>query len=284
MRSVDRQFEAAAPALTPSGIIGAILVVVARVERTEDGIPMLQVVPETNVRGDLVLWMSHLGGSAEQALPMLERFAATGHPAVSFDAVGHGKRGSGDPWAFAAQVLGQFRRRMWPILGQTTLDAMRVLTWAQEHVGRAGAVLVGGVSMGGDAAVALAGIDDRVRRVATIGSTPDWSRPGMRDLRDSGQAVDQGQADAYAQWFADQLDPIRHLERYRRGIAITFELGDADHHIPSDNARAFVDELSRLDPAAAAHLRVQTYPGLDHLAVTTDDTALTQAADWLLVR
>lgn len=115
-----------------------------------------------------MVWMTHLGGSAEQTLPMLERFAAAGHPAVSFAPVLHGARGSGDPWAFATEVLAAFRRRMWPILGQTTLEAMRVLTWAQEQSGRPGTGLAGGVSMGGDVAVALAGIDPRVRRVATV--------------------------------------------------------------------------------------------------------------------
>lgn len=249
-----------------------------------DGIPMVLVEPDGAVRGDVVLWMSHLGGSAEQALPMLERFAAAGHPAVSFDAVLHGSRGSGDPWEFAASVLAAFRRRMWPILGLTTLEAMRVLTWAQEHTGTGsrGGALAGGVSMGGDAAVALAGIDDRVRRVAAVGSTPDWSRPEMRELSDASSIIDQGQPDRYAQWFADQLDPTRHLERYRRAAAITFELGADDHHVPSENARAFVRALGETHPAAADQIRVQTYPGLDHLGVTSGKAPLTAAVDWLL--
>ncbi|MGH3631575.1 MAG: hypothetical protein ACRDRL_29575, partial [Sciscionella sp.] len=149
------------------------------VEQDIDGIPAVLVAPDGDAERDVVMWMSHLGGSAAQTRPMLERFAAAGHPAVSFDAVGHGARGSGDPWAFASEVLAAFRLRMWPILGQTTLEAMRVLSWAQERTDRLGDALAGGVSMGGDVAVALAGIDRRVRRVATIGSTPNWSRPGM---------------------------------------------------------------------------------------------------------
>lgn len=253
-----------------------------RSEQTVDGIPVVLVEPDSGACGDVVLWMSHLGGSAKQALVMLERFAAAGHPAVSFDAVLHGSRGSGDPWEFAASVLTAFRRRMWPILGQTTLEAMRVLTWAQEHTGRRGGALAGGVSMGGDAAVALAGIDDRVRHVAAVGSTPDWSRPDMRELSNASRIIDQGQADRYAQWFADQLDPIRHLKRYRCGAAITFELGEDDHHVPSENARAFLRRLGETDPAAAAQMRVQTYPGLDHLGATSGEAPLTAAADWLL--
>ncbi len=248
-----------------------------------DGIPVLLVVPDGVAAGDLVLWISHLGGSAEQTLPMLERFADAGHPAVSFDPVGHGRRGSGDPWAFATSVLAAFRRRMWPILGQTALEAMRVLTWAQGQTDSGPDALAGGVSMGGDVAITLAGIDDRVRRVGTVGSTPNWSRPGMRDLRDPDKVVDQGRADRYSQWFADQLDPRRHPDRYLRPVAITFELGAEDRHIPSDNAREFVGELVHTDPAAADRLRTQSYPGLDHLGVTTSQAALTAAADWLAV-
>lgn len=55
--------------------------------------------------------------------------------------------------------------------------------------------------MGGDVAVALAGIDHRVIRVAAIVATPDWTRPGMRDIRDPSRVLPQGDADHYAQWF-----------------------------------------------------------------------------------
>ena len=252
----------------------------ARVQEIVDGIPVLLV--EAAGPGDIVLWMSHLGGSAEQTLPMLERFAAAGHPAVSFDAVGHGRRGSGDPRAFASGVLAEYRRRMWPILGQTTLEAMRVLTWAQERTGAPGEARAGGVSMGGDVAVALAGIDRRVRRVATVGSSPDWSRPGMRDLRDSTRPIGQGRADPYAQWFADQLDPMRHLKRYRDGAPIDFELGGADHHIPKENAQAFVHALVETHAVPAVTLRLSVHPGLDHFGVTRSADALESAVRWLL--
>jgi uncharacterized protein len=253
----------------------------ARVQEIVDGIPVLMVEAAGPGR-EVVLWMSHLGGSAEQTLPMLERFAAAGHPAVSFDAVGHGSRGSGDPWEFAAGVLGAFHRRMWPILGQTTLEAMRVLTWAQERTGAAGPARAGGLWMGGDVAVALAGIDRRVARVATVGSSPDWSRPGMRELRDGTRVVDQGEADPYSQWFADRLDPMQHLDRYRGGAALGFELGGADHHIPQANAQAFADALLNTHGVSPERLRLNVHPGLDHLRVTTSAEALEGAAGWLL--
>lgn len=189
-------------------------------------IPVIAVLPE-QVRGGVALWLTHLGGSARRTLPVLERIAAAGRPAVSFDPMLHGERSDGgDPWQLAQQVLGAFRTSMWPILGQSTVEALRVVDWVQRVSGtEREAVVAGGVSMGGDIAIAYAGIDDRVARVATLGSTPDWCRPGMRELGDPDVEVDQGAADQYAEWFAQRLDPSRHLERYTRDVAISFELG-----------------------------------------------------------
>jgi pimeloyl-ACP methyl ester carboxylesterase len=251
-------------------------------EQIVDGIPVLLATPEAP-RGELVLWMSYLGGSAAKMVPTLERFVAAGHPAVTFDAPGHGARSDRDRNQFRAEVFGSFRRLMWPLLGQTTLEAMRVLDWAAGQAPTDGTVLAGGFSMGGDVAVALAGIDPRVRRVAAIGSTPDWSRPGMCEIGDPSRLLDQGEADRYAQWYADQLDPMRHLDRYLDGVAITFELGAEDQHIPEANARDFVAALSVLDPAAGGRMRVRPHPGLDH-GVIADPAAFESARDWLLER
>jgi enterochelin esterase-like enzyme len=77
-------------------------------------------------------------------------------------------------------VLASFRRRMWPLLGRSTLECLRVLDWIDETFAVAGPRVAGGVSMGGDIAVALAGVDRRIGRVAALVATPDWTRPGMR--------------------------------------------------------------------------------------------------------
>ena len=126
-------------------------------------------------------------------------------------------------------------------------------------------VVAGGVSMGGDDAVALAGIDRRVTRVAAMVATPDWTRPGMRDLFDPARVLPQGQADAYAQWFYDQLDPLSHLHAYAHGPAITFECGADDTHVPPDGALRFQAALRELYPAEAERVRVTLHPGLGHL-------------------
>jgi dienelactone hydrolase len=255
---------------------------VVAIEEIVDGIPVLLVVPDRTHGRELVLWMSHLGGSAEQTRPMLERLAAAGHPAVSFDPPGHGRRADGgDPRELARWVLGAFRRRMWPLLGQTTLESLRVVSWAMGQTDASGPIRAGGVSMGGDAAVALVGIDPRIDRVATVGSTPNWDRPDMRGIDDPETVLDQGESDPYAQWYADQLDPRRHLERYEGGVAISFELGGADHHIPAENAREFREALT---PAAQDRIRIQIHSGLDHFGVVRSDAALGAAVACLTDR
>jgi hypothetical protein len=105
-----------------------------------------------------------------------------------------------------------FRRRMWPLAGRSVLESLRVLDWVDDHFGVAGPRVAGGVSTGGDVAVALAGVDRRIDRVAALVATPHWARPGMRTLGEDNVLLDQGEADRYAQWFFDALNPVTHLE------------------------------------------------------------------------
>ena len=68
---------------------------------------------------ELVLWLSHLGGSADKERPTMTRIAEAGHPVLGFDLPGHGRRATtADPRAFAAEVLDSYRLRMWPLLGR----------------------------------------------------------------------------------------------------------------------------------------------------------------------
>ena len=184
-----------------------------------DGIPVVWIQPG-NQDGDarIVLWLPWLTGMKEDAIPFLAELAGRGFTAVSFDLWQHGERGTETGEQIAARVFGGFRRHMWPILGQTTLDALRVADWAAAELG-ARDVAAGGVSAGGDIAVALAGIDQRISRVAAIAATPDWTRPGMRDIGDPSRVLPQGEPDAYAQWFYDHLDPLSHLGHYARAPA-----------------------------------------------------------------
>ena len=248
---------------------------------TVEGIPIVLIVPERR-QGPLALWMSHLGGSKEQTLDMLRTLAAAGLPAVSFDAVGHGERAEYEPMQLMDRVMAEFRLRMWPLLALTTLDAMRVLDWTAAELGTGDDIVAGGVSMGGDVSVALAGVDDRVARVAAAVATPDWTRPGMAALDDPSHVVDQGSGDHSSRWLREQLDPMLHLDRYRRAPAITFECGDLDTHVPPDGAVRFTQRLTDLDPTAGAGVQVHRHAGLDHLGGARSPEVMRACADFLI--
>jgi len=247
-----------------------------------DGIPVRWAKPANP--GGAALWLTHLGGSAEQTEPMLERLAERGVPAVSFDPPGHGARGSGsDPTELARWVFKSFRRRMWPLLGRTVLESLRVLDWIDDRFDVPHIRMAGGVSMGGDAALALAGIDTRITRVVALAATPDWTRPGMRTLDDDATVIEQGTADRYAQWFFDTLDPMTHLAAYDRDIAINFQCGGADQHVPAEAALRFRDTLAQRNPQAANQVHVQLYAGLSHLDAARDGRLYQAAVEWLSV-
>ena len=123
---------------------------------------------------DQRIWLPFLGGTKDAMLPMLERLAGAGFFAVSIDPWQHGERSTESPTHLRDRLIGAFRRDIWPAIDQSALDTMWVLDWITAHhdVSSSG-VVAGGLSIGGDISVALAGIDQCVGRVAAIGSTPD---------------------------------------------------------------------------------------------------------------
>lgn len=246
-----------------------------------DGIPVVWVRPG-NQDGDarVALWVPWFSGTKEAAIPFLRGLAGRGFTAVSFDPWQHGVRGTETAEQISSRVFGGFRRHMWPILGQTTLDGLRVADWAAVRFG-AGDVVAGGVSMGGDVAVALAGIDKRISRVAAIVATPDWTRPGMRDIRDPSRVLPQGEPDAYAQWFYDHLDPLSHLGSYAHAPAIAFECGADDTHVPPDGALRFRDALAQAYPHAAGGVRVTLHPGTGHMDAAQNPALFQDCLAWL---
>lgn len=247
---------------------------------TIEGIPVQWVAP--GAPQGVALWLTHLGGSTEQAALMLARLAERGMLAVSFDPPGHGRRSAGgEPRELAREVLEALRRRMWRLAGRTVLESLRVLDWVDEQFGVAGPRVAGGVSMGGDVAVALAGIDARIDRVAALAATPDWTRPGMQTLGEEPVLLDQGEPDRYAQWFFDALNPIAHLEAYEREVAIALLCGAADLHVPAEAGTRFRTALCDRDPRAAERGRVELYEGLEHLEAASDERLYSAALDWL---
>jgi DNA-binding MarR family transcriptional regulator len=140
-----------------------------------------------------------------------------------------------------------------------------VIDWAADALDAGTAVAAGGISLGGEAAVTVAGIDPRVTRVAAIGASPDWTSPGMHRFDDPGKLMAQGEPDLYARWLYDNLDPVTHLDRYARGPAMAFECGQDDVHVPADGALRFRNALAAAHPDAAGRVRVTVHPGIGHL-------------------
>jgi dienelactone hydrolase len=236
-----------------------------------DHIPAIWIEPErksTPVK--LVLWLPWFTGDKESTKPYLLQLAAKGFTALSFDPWQHGERAGESAEELQTRVFGNFRRHMWPIFGNTALETLRVIDWAVAHWNIDRDIYAGGISMGGDIAVAAAGIDARIACVATIGSTPDWLRAGTE--------ISPGQPDAYAQFFYDRLDPLTHWEAYARRPAIAFECGAEDRHVPPDGALHFQEVLRGAYRASPDRLRVNLHPGVGH---TTTETMWQNCLDWL---
>ncbi|MFF0866435.1 hypothetical protein ACFYUV_32090 [Nonomuraea sp. NPDC003560] len=122
-----------------------------------DDVPVAWIEPPAGAGGATVaLWLPHLGGSTQACLPAMRELAGQGMTAVSLDPWRHGRRGGESAAQLTERVLGDFRQEMWPLLGRTTVECVRVLDWAAAELGAGPGAVAGGVSMGGDCAVALA--------------------------------------------------------------------------------------------------------------------------------
>jgi uncharacterized protein len=246
-------------------------------------IPVLWIEPKRRHRSpSLALWVPPFSFTKEWTVPFLRELADEGFVAVSLDPFGHGQRTDESAEDLRTRVMGDFRRQMWPILGQTTLDCLRVFDWAIEALGVGPEGVAGGISMGGDIAIALAGIDHRVDRVAAVVASPDWNRPGMHDLSDPARVLPQGSADAYAQWFYNELDPLTHLDRYLQRPAISFECGQDDTHISPGWAIHFRDMVLGRSTDSDARIRVTVHPGLGHIDAAQDPAIHRRSLAWLM--
>jgi uncharacterized protein len=245
-----------------------------------DHIPVLYLdpLPRTSSRR-LVICLPGLSGTKESRVkPFMEDLAIAGFVALSFDPWQHGERGTETPEKLSQRVFGNFRRYFWPILGNTALDTLRVIDWAIASLDVKPPVYLLGTSMGGDISVAVAGLDRRIGCVATVVSTPDWLRPGMQGP--SG-ILPKGEADAYAQYFYDKLNPLTHLDSYARGPAISFICGAADNHVPPDGALRFREALKEKYPAAAENIRVTLVPGKGHMDFVGPELWWPESLAWL---
>jgi dienelactone hydrolase len=145
---------------------------------------------------------------------------------------------------------------MWPILAHTAEDILRVLDWAIASLGVESNVYLGGISMGGNIAVAAAGIDKRVMCVAALNATPDWAWSGMD--------IAVGEADTYSEYLFRRLNPMFHLDAYSHCPAITLECGADDKHVPPDGALRFQAALRKTYELCPDKLQVHLHAGVGH--------------------
>ncbi len=245
-----------------------------------DGIPLLVARPDASPRA-VALHLPAFGQTKEEAAPVLERLSQDGYIAISLDPWQHGERGKESREELAERVFGNFRRYMWPILGQTVLDTLRIADWALSEFGTKLPVTLSGLSMGGDAALAAAGLDTRILMVFAVAATPDWLRPGMHDLFDPSRLLPPGQPDPYAQFFYDHLDPVSHLARYARSPRIHFLCGGCDTHVPPDGAARFKAALNAAHPETARQVTIASLPNSSHLDLADSDLWLPSLSAFL---
>lgn len=243
-------------------------------------VPVLEHLPGGQEARGLVVWIPPLGGDKERYAAQLEELAQRGYAAVGIDPRRHGERADLPAGRLSELVMSRFRATMWPILGGTVLDAMAVIDEELAAHRTGGPVLAGGVSMGGDIAIALAGVDPRVTRVAAIAATPDWTRPGMTPIGRPGRVIGQGEATAAGQWLRDHLEPLTHADRFRRDLVIRLDVGGADTHVPGEAAHRFAAALSQ--GPRRPQIDVLDHPGSDHPEMCHDPQVLEAALSWLV--
>ena len=175
---------------------------------------------------------------------------------LSFDAWQHGARRIESEEELRTRVLSNIRRWFWPILYRTARDAVAVLDWSEHRLDLRGTAGIGGVSMGGDIAVAVAGMDKRIAAVSAIIATPDWLRPGSCEP--------PGMPDARAWSAYRDGNPLSNLDRYVHCPAMAFECGDDDRQVPPDGAEHFCIALAKTYRDCPERLRVTRHAGVAH--------------------
>lgn len=200
-------------------------------------IPLIWREPEQTTARKLVIWLPGFSGAKEAMEPYLADLAAAGFVALSFDPYQHGERRIETQEELRTRIRGNIRRYFWPILAQTAEETPIIINWAIAHLGVAETVGMGGISMGGDIAVAATAVDQRIGVVAAAIATPDWLRPDSFEP--------PGEPDAAAQACYDRRNPLTHLDAYRHCPAISFQCGAEDQQVPPDGAQRFIRALTQ---------------------------------------
>ena len=224
-----------------------------------DGVPVLWSAPAAP--SAILVHVPAFSQTKEQTQPVLDHALSLGFAAVAIDAYQHGARGTEDRDALTRRVFASFRREMWTIIGETVFDVPRIATWARAKFGKDLPLHLTGLSMGGDVVVAAAPLVEHVASVNAVVATPDWQRPGMRDIA-SGELVAQGTPDAKSRLFLEYLNPIDHPHRFQ-ALRVHFILGELDTHVPPGAAYRFQKIVN--GGQAPGPIRITLKPGLKHL-------------------
>ena len=219
-------------------------------------IPVLVIAPKETKGRPLVIWLTGFSGQKESVEAPLRELAKRGFVALSFDPHQHGERRIEAREELVKRVRGNIRRYFWPILARTAEETPQVIDWAVRTRGVRPEVGMGGISMGGDIAVAAAGVDHRITVVSACVATPDWLRPGSFEP--------PGEPDAAAQADYNRRNPLTHLKLYAHRPAIAFQSGAADKQVPPDGATRFVAALKPHYGEAADRLVVDLEPDVPH--------------------
>ena len=110
--------------------------------------------------------------------------------------------------------------------------------------------------MGGDIAVAAAGIDARFEAVAACIATADWLRPGSHEP--------PGAPDTHARHCFNRANPLTNLRSYEHRPAISFQSGENDTQVPPDGGARFVESLRALHPQCAEKFEVKRHRATAH--------------------
>lgn len=222
-----------------------------------EDLPVTWVEPEGGSVGrNLVIWLPGFGGTKEGMDPYLHDLAGAGYVGLAFDPHQHGDRRIESQDELRDRILGNIRRHFWPILAHTSEEVPTVIDWALHELSIDRQVGIGGISMGGDIAIAAAGLDPRITAVSACLATPDWLRPGSHEP--------PGEPDEYAQSCYDRLNPLTHLERYRHCPALALQCGELDTQVPPDGGERFVNALAATYASYPERLQVFLYPATPH--------------------
>ena len=227
-------------------------------------IPVLWREPDFHSNRRLVIWLPGFTGSKEAVANNLDDLAQAGYVALSLDPVDHGPRarnpgpeplnGAGDE--FVAYNDGRLYRHFWSILAQTIREVSVIIDWAEAELGIAPPVGLGGISMGGDIALAAAGTDPRISVVAAAIATGDWAKPTSIYKLSAPNEHIQRQFERY--------NPLVNVERYRHLPAVAIFCGSEDEVVPPEGAVRFVQALGPIYEAAPERIAITIEARIAH--------------------